>query len=151
RISRRDAERVAQILIALRKLVQAYQRASLPPVYQKKPYLAEALDFIEIDLFSRGLPVETLQEWRREDAPVRPSRIARTPFGAGGFIGGQKQHRRDGRPHREGGGEPQEGRPPRGDHEPRGDSSPLDGGPLDEGDGAPLEAGAPGGEHHGPP
>jgi poly(A) polymerase len=63
RIPRRDTERVAQILISYRKLVQSVERGRLLPALIRKPYLSEALDFLEIDLDARG----------EIDAPVSPS------------------------------------------------------------------------------
>jgi hypothetical protein len=54
RIPRRDTERVAQILISYRKLVQSLERKRLLPALIRKPYLYEALDFLEIDLEARS-------------------------------------------------------------------------------------------------
>ena len=71
RIARRDTERMAQILISFRKLVQSLDRGKLLPALMRKPYLSEALDFFEIDLASRGGALEPVAEWRQH-AP-RPS------------------------------------------------------------------------------
>jgi poly(A) polymerase len=106
RISRRDAERVAQVLISFRKLVQAYRRGHLTPIFQKKPYLADALDFLEVEFSSRGEPVELIAQWRKEFVGERPGRPSRLPFGAGGFLGGRGGRGRRGRGHLEGGGPP---------------------------------------------
>ncbi len=102
RISRRDAERVSQILIAHRKLVQSYQRKDLPPSLQKKPYLAEALDFLEVDFLTRGLPTDLIQEWRRKFTSVEQGRSKQSAFGAGGFVGGSRRRKRSRRPRRAG-------------------------------------------------
>src|SRR5262245_39368826 len=64
RISRRDAERVAQVLISFRKLYHAYDRGQLPPTFEKKPYLGEALDFLELDAGSREMSIEKIVDWR---------------------------------------------------------------------------------------
>jgi poly(A) polymerase len=72
RISRRDMERVAQILISYRKLVHSLEHKRLLPALHRKPYLSEALDFLEIDLESLGRPTDLLKEWRKL-APAPPS------------------------------------------------------------------------------
>jgi poly(A) polymerase len=126
RISRRDFERVSQVLISFRKLYQSWQRGALPPAMQKKPYLPEALEFLEVDLLSREMPVERVLEWKKEfvgDAPAKASRYA---FGEGGFFGGRSR-RRGGGPHgrdgrrdeaRREGPPPETGEPPDFDNPP---------------------------------
>jgi len=69
RISRRDMERMAQILISFRKLMQSLERRRLLPALQRKPYLSEALDFFQIDLESTGRATEILKEWRKFAPP----------------------------------------------------------------------------------
>jgi poly(A) polymerase len=64
RVSRRDFERVVQSLLAFRKLRQFHERGELKASYQNKTYLAEALDFLEIDLTSLGQESPLLGEWR---------------------------------------------------------------------------------------
>ncbi|HVR75684.1 MAG TPA: polynucleotide adenylyltransferase PcnB [Planctomycetota bacterium] len=73
RISRRDTERMAQILISYRKLIQSCERQRLLPALHRKPYLSEALDFLEIDLTSLDRPTDFIKEWRRfAPAPAQP-------------------------------------------------------------------------------
>jgi poly(A) polymerase len=69
RISRRDTERMTQILVSFRKLIQSYEHGRLVPSLARKPYLAEALDFLELELTSQGKPTEILQEWRKVAPP----------------------------------------------------------------------------------
>ncbi len=88
RISRRDAERVSQILIAFRKLVHSLSRNNLPNVFHKKPYLNEAFDFLEIEYASREEPVDLIASWRSQFAPDKPTKAERYSFGIGGFVGG---------------------------------------------------------------
>ena len=64
RVSRRDFERVVQSLLAFRKLRQFHERGELKTSYQNKTYLAEALDFLEIDLLSLGQETPLIDEWR---------------------------------------------------------------------------------------
>lgn len=66
RVSRRDFERVVQTLLAFRKLRQFHDSGELATSYQKKTYLAEALDFLEIDLASLGQDTSLIDEWRRD-------------------------------------------------------------------------------------
>ena len=78
RVSRRDKERVAQILNTHAKLLQSVERGRLGTLAQK-PYLLDALDFLEVDLASKGNSSALLKEWRRlapieEPAPRRRSR-----------------------------------------------------------------------------
>ncbi len=61
RVSRRDTERVAQILIAFRKLDQCLKRGRLMPSLSHKTYIGEALDFLQIDIESRGTPSATTE------------------------------------------------------------------------------------------
>ena len=159
RISRRDAERVAQILTSFRKLFQAYQKGHLPPVFQKKPYLAEALDFMEADLISREQPVDRIIHWRKECIVEPPARPDRYTFGEGGFLGerkdrtgapgdrsgpGERGGRGRSRGRRRGGGlqgaGSQEGPWPPGEAQ-EGPPEGFDGGPIDDGS---QGAGAPG-------
>ena len=72
RISRRDTERMTQILVSYRKLVQSYERERLLPSLSKKPYLSEALDFLELDLASQGKPTKLVEEWREFAPPPTP-------------------------------------------------------------------------------
>lgn len=64
RVSRRDQERISQILLAHRKLIQFFRKGEMAPSYQRKTYLSEALDFLEIDLLARGEPVDIIPGWR---------------------------------------------------------------------------------------
>lgn len=80
RISRRDMERVAQILISYRKLVHSLEHGRLLPALHRKPYLSEALDFLEVDLESRGRPTDLLKEWRKlAPPPSKPEPRYRVP------------------------------------------------------------------------
>jgi poly(A) polymerase len=79
RIARRDMERIAQILISYRKLIQSLDRKRLLPALMRKPYLSEALDFLEIDLIAEGKPTEVLAEWRKH-APPPPTPEPRYRF-----------------------------------------------------------------------
>jgi poly(A) polymerase len=85
RVPRRDTERVAQILISYRKLVQSVERGRLLPALIRKPYLSEALDFLETDLEARGEAggaphgghggppwPELVKEWRQHAPPPPP-------------------------------------------------------------------------------
>ncbi|MBI4585908.1 MAG: polynucleotide adenylyltransferase PcnB [Planctomycetes bacterium] len=69
RISRRDREKAVQILLAFLKLSQFVKRRELSPAYQKKSYLGSALDFLEVDLESRGEDSAVIHEWRERYAP----------------------------------------------------------------------------------
>lgn len=69
RISRRDMERIAQILISYRKLIQSAERKRLLPALLRKTYLSESLDFLEIDLEARGLSTHLIAEWRQHASP----------------------------------------------------------------------------------
>lgn len=69
RVSRRDTERIAQVLISYRKLVQSLEHRRLLPALLRKPYLSEALDFLEVDLEQDGKAREAIREWRKF-APV---------------------------------------------------------------------------------
>jgi poly(A) polymerase len=121
RIARRDTERMAQILISFRKLVQSMDRGKLLPALMRKPYLSEALDFFEIDLLSRGGTPEPITEWRQY-APRPPAQEPRYRFavdddrgpplgpdlldeleGEGDEPGGRTEPRHEG-PRREAGG-----------------------------------------------
>jgi poly(A) polymerase len=73
RISRRDSERVLQIVLAFRRLRRELPRGRIPHSVLDKVYLPEALDFLEIDLASQGLPTEVVEEWRSR-ARQRPAR-----------------------------------------------------------------------------
>ena len=66
RVSRRDAERVSQILMGVRKLEQGWQRGRLLPSLRRKVYLLEALEFLLIDLAARGAPTDLAETWRRD-------------------------------------------------------------------------------------
>jgi poly(A) polymerase len=73
RVSRRDTERIAQILISYRKLIQSYEHRRLLPALLRKPYLSEALDFLEVDLEEDQALQETIREWRKfAPAPSAP-------------------------------------------------------------------------------
>ena len=93
RISRRDAERVTQIVASLRKLWHASTRGELPVAFHRKPYLAESLDFLEVDLRSRGLSLDTVELWRKEHCPDGPPKAVPRRFGDGGFVQGGGPHR----------------------------------------------------------
>lgn len=71
RISRRDTERLMKILITYRKLVQSVEKGRLQRRLEDKEYLAEALDFAEIDTASRGLENDRLLAWRAAAPPPR--------------------------------------------------------------------------------
>ena len=81
RVSRRDKERVAQILNTHANLLQSLKRGRLGTMAQK-PYLLDALDFLEVDLASKGNSNTLVKEWRRivpveEPAPRRRRRRPR--------------------------------------------------------------------------
>ena len=83
RVSRRDKERVAQILNTQAKLLHSLKRGRLGTMAQK-PYLLDALDFLEVDLTSTGNSNTLVKEWRRL-APVEepaPRRRRRRPRAA---------------------------------------------------------------------
>ena len=69
RVSRRDTERMLQVLISYRKLVVSIERDKLPHLLQSKPYLSEALDFLEIDLLSKACSTEKITAWRDHAVP----------------------------------------------------------------------------------
>ena len=71
RISRRDAERMMKILITYRKITQSVEKGKLQRRLEDKEYLAEALDFAEIDLASRDLPTDRVVAWRAASPPPR--------------------------------------------------------------------------------
>ncbi len=79
RVSRRDAERVAQILLAFRRLHGFLKHGEPSLSYQKKTYLAEAIDFLELDLESQGRDTAILDEWRRRYARTVPKAKPRLP------------------------------------------------------------------------
>jgi poly(A) polymerase len=123
RVSRRDSERVTQILITYPKLVQSAERQRLAPTLEKKPYLAEALDFLEVVLRSRSQPTELVDEWRAHAPPPSGPR-PRYTFPAAGEGAAEDGLGEDGA-RGEGAGEdgtPGEGAPgerPEGTGEPR--------------------------------
>ncbi|MGQ9590917.1 MAG: polynucleotide adenylyltransferase PcnB [Planctomycetota bacterium] len=73
RISQRDMERVAQIVISYRKLAQSVERGKLFATLAGKSYLWEALDFLEMDLEARGLSAALVEEWRKQATPPPPA------------------------------------------------------------------------------
>jgi poly(A) polymerase len=93
RVSRRDMERMAQILITYPKLLRCVEHRRLSHVLVKKPYLSEALDFVELDLEAHGRPADIVKEWRRY-APTPPQPEPRYPFaradGAGRVAAGEE-------------------------------------------------------------
>ncbi len=98
RISRRDMERVFQIILAYPKLYQFLRSGGeLSPSYQKKSYLGEALDFFELDLQASGREAEPLEAWREcaRNIPERKRPTARSR---------SRRRRRGGRADRGGGG-----------------------------------------------
>lgn len=84
RISRRDTERMTQILVSFRKLIQSYGRERLLPSLSRKPYLSEALDFLELDLASQGKPTKIVEEWRKFAPPPAPPEPRYRTVGDGG-------------------------------------------------------------------
>lgn len=85
-ISRRDRERVCQILMAQRKC-QRKSGLSLT-AFARKPYFAEALDLFEISVLATGDFVDVLDWWRRRFPPTSsaPGRHVEVeePRGGGG-------------------------------------------------------------------
>ncbi|MEM7230709.1 MAG: polynucleotide adenylyltransferase PcnB [Planctomycetota bacterium] len=95
RISRRDTERVAQILIAHRKLRQQLERGKLPRMLASKNYIEEALDFLSIDQEARGLPLDHVEEWSAQAKERRAdSRSAGGTDGPSGSDAPRKRRRR---------------------------------------------------------
>ncbi len=100
RISRRDRERAVQILLAFLKLSQFVKRRELSPAYQKKSYLGGALDFLEVDLESRGEDASVIREWREHFAPEPAEAILESGAPEGFeerrplFGGPSRRHRR---------------------------------------------------------
>jgi len=73
RVSRRDTERIAQILISYRKLIQSFEHRRLLPALLRKPYLSEALDFLEVDLEHDENLRAAVRDWRKfAPAPSPP-------------------------------------------------------------------------------
>lgn len=68
-ISRRDIERMFQVVMAYRKIMLSVDAEKLQRNLRGKAYLAEALDFAEIDLLSRGLPTDRILAWRSTSSP----------------------------------------------------------------------------------
>jgi poly(A) polymerase len=67
-VSRLDRERITQILLAFHKLLKFCAQGELSPSYQKKTYLSEALDFVEVELESLGGKTDIIKSWRRRYA-----------------------------------------------------------------------------------
>ena len=70
-ISRRDGERIRQILISLGRFVPQKGRRRSPQVFARRSYFADALDLFELYCRSTGDMVETIADWR--------SRLPATP------------------------------------------------------------------------
>ena len=66
RVSRRDTERIFQIVIAFLKLHRDLARSRLEKSIVHKTYFREALDFLEIDLESQGLSNPLTEKWRQQ-------------------------------------------------------------------------------------
>ncbi len=81
RISRRDTERMLEIITAFRKLIVSRERGQLFRSIAHKEYLSEALDFFEIDLRCHGCDCSLVADWR-EKAPPAP-KPARAGFDRG--------------------------------------------------------------------
>jgi len=69
-VSKRDRERVCQILAAQRKFRRANR--GFAQVLSRKPYFAEALDLFEITVFATGDGVDVLGWWRERHPYVAP-------------------------------------------------------------------------------
>jgi len=71
RVSRRDTERILQIVIAIRKLQKELKRERISKAFLHKGYLLEALDFLELELDSLGHDVDLIADWRKRAEKVR--------------------------------------------------------------------------------
>jgi len=69
RISRRDMERVSQILTASRKLEKILGRPRLPRSLAQKIYMSDLLQYFRIDLEARGEPTEVVDGWLEQVEP----------------------------------------------------------------------------------
>lgn len=69
-ISRRDRERVCQILAAQRKFRR--HNRGFAQVLARKPYFGESLDLYEVSVLGTGLGVDALQWWRTRYPYVAP-------------------------------------------------------------------------------
>lgn len=92
RVSRRETERVAQILISLRKLFVCLERGKLTRSLRHKPYVSEALDVFGIDLELSGQAQEQVEEWKRDIMALQRDHAA----GGGEADGGQEESRDQG-------------------------------------------------------
>jgi len=66
RVSRRDCERMGQILLALRRLAELADRPNLPVQFRKKHYMNDALDLFEILRKAEGEVPAGLRRWKQQ-------------------------------------------------------------------------------------
>jgi hypothetical protein len=76
RVSRRDSERLSQILLAQRKLQALGRRSKLPTTLRKKTYLLEALDLFEITRKAEEESLGPLRQWRHQALEEQKEREA---------------------------------------------------------------------------
>jgi poly(A) polymerase len=76
RISRRDGERVAQVLIAQRKIARQVGRPRLPAAIAEKVYMRDALEYLRIELDGRGEPFGFVDAWLEQVLPADASQDA---------------------------------------------------------------------------
>jgi poly(A) polymerase len=65
RVSRRDTERISQVVIAFLKLHRDLDRGHLGKSLAHKVYLLETIDFLEIDLESQDISNPLTDKWRQ--------------------------------------------------------------------------------------
>ncbi len=68
RVSRRDTERMLQIVISFRKLMQFYAKQRIPTSVVQKVYAHEALQFLTLHLEASGEPHELVETWASKAA-----------------------------------------------------------------------------------
>ena len=93
-ISRRDRERVCQLMVAQRKFLQ--NSPASVAAFARKPYFAEALDLFEITVLATGENMQALDWWRRHFPPMPGGAVARVEVEEprhGGQGGGRTRRR----------------------------------------------------------
>ncbi|HEY3355267.1 MAG TPA: polynucleotide adenylyltransferase PcnB [Polyangia bacterium] len=109
RASRRDSERVRQILLSQRRLAQPPRRKPRPSTLARREHFADALALFHITCQVRGLPQDEVDQWRHMlPAPGAPEEHL---GGDAGQEPGRRRRRRGGRRRRrpERAGAPAEG------------------------------------------
>ncbi len=111
RVSRRDAERARQILLAQRRLAPSRRRRARPMALVKRDYFTEALELFELMTAVRGQAGDDSARWRSlwkssqsespspvaERAPGHDAEEASDAADAGGAAGHRRRRRRGGR------------------------------------------------------